>query len=298
MNSNDEITNENLDKFGNDIIQAAELLQVATLSLRSLYVVNSSSVDSFVMLRQKITNEAKIYSKEVLPTSNELIRAIRNSFEIYDVFTSEEFSLYFNYIFREVKRGSGMCDLTLKLYSCILAEFKNNEDEIIKVLNQLKLKTKEYEQKKKELMKSVDVKFSWAVGLTLIPVINVIACPILYVNGSKNIANAIAESEEELLTVAAAEAIKGPLIISITNLVSTFNDITKFYKVLIDKLASIEDDDNLKITHYNMMKDKCQVIIKACKYYDLKIPDANANLQAIPDDYDKNYVEKWLSDKL
>ena len=146
-------------------------------------------------------------------------------------------------------------------------------------------------------MNSADVKLRWAIVLALIPVVNVIAGPIIYMNGRKSVINAIAESEEELLTVAAAEAIKGPLIMSITTLISSFNNIAKFFIILTDELNNIDNDDELKKAHYNIMKNKCLKIIDACNYYFSQIPAAMANLQAIPDDYDKNYVEEWLLEK-
>ena len=151
MSTNDKVTDESLDEFGNDIIKATEMLQVATLSLRSLYVVNSSSVNSFVKLRQKITNEAKVYSKNVLPTSNDLIRTISRFCSLYNYVELNDFRKYFKAFVQEVKKGAEKCDLTLKLNKYILVEFKNSEDEVVKVLEQLESKTKEYEQKKKNL---------------------------------------------------------------------------------------------------------------------------------------------------
>jgi hypothetical protein len=291
-----KITNENLDKFGKEIVEASEMLQVATLSLRSLYVFNSSSVDSFVRLRQKITNNAKIYSEKILPISNDLIRIIRSFFDFYYYSNVNVFKKYHKLFSDEVNRGAEACNLTLELNKQILVEFKNNEDEVIEVLEQLKSKAKEFEQKKKKLTKSADTKLNWAIGLALIPVVNVIASPILYVNGSKSIENAIAESEEELLTVAAAEAIRGPLITSITNLVSIFNNIARFFIVLTDELTNIDDDDS-RTMHFDMMKNKSKIIIDACKHYFNNIPAIMANLQAIPNDYDENYVKEWLSDR-
>jgi len=298
------VTDKSLDEFGNDIIKAAEMLQVATLSLRSLYSVNSSSVDSFVKLRQKINNEAKVYSKNILPISNELVRSISIFCDYYNYFDLDEFGSYIHSFVREIKKGAEKCELTLKLNKLILMEFKNNEDEVEKVLKQLESKTKDYERKKKELMNSANVKLKWAIGLALIPVINVIVGPIVYMDSRKSIINAIAESEEELLTVAAAEAIKGPLITSITTLISTFNNIAGFFNVLIIELTTICEslnrihDDNEKEllydVHYKTMKNKCMKIKEACSYYFSKTPDSMANLMAIPDDYDKNYVEEWL----
>ena len=294
-----KVTDENLVKFSDEIINATEMLQLATLSLRTLYVAKSSSVNSFVKLRKEITNEAKIYSKKVLPVSNELIRAVQHFCNLYDCFSFFEFKFYVNYFLREAKEDAEMCKLTLRLNKNILEEFKNRENEVIEVLGQLELKTEEYEQKKEQLLRSADVKHKWAIGLALVPGVNIIASPILYVKGNKNIKNSIAESEEGILTVAAADTIRGPLITSLTSLVSTFDFISKFFIALIDELNELAtiNDDYSKEVHYNRMKIKGPIIVNACRTYISNIPDAVTNLRSIPDDYDKNYVQKWLSEK-
>lgn len=296
-----KVTDESLEKFRSEIVKAAENLQVATLSLRSLYVVNSSSVESFVKLRQKITNEAKVYSTTVLPTSNDLIRTIRSFFDDYRYVNIYKYNFkdYLNYFTREANDVVDVCKLTLELNKSILVEFKKSEDEVIRVLDQLESETKVYEQKKKELIKSSNVRLKWAIGLALVPVVNVIAGPILYIKSNKDLVSAIAESEEKLLTVAAAEAIKGPLIMSITNLVSAFNYISGLFIALADELTKLGDDklgdDELIAMHYKIVENKRAVIVEACDTYFSKVPDAETNLQAIPDDYDKNYVEEWRS---
>ena len=291
-----KVTDESLEKFRSEIVKAAENLQVATLSLRSLYVVNSSSVESFVKLRQKITNEAKVYSTTVLPVSNDLIRTIRSFFDDYRYVNINKYNFkdYLNYFTREANDVVDVCKLTLELNKSILVEFKKSEDEVIRVLDQLEPETKIYEQKKKELIKSSDVRLKWAIGLALVPVVNVIAGPILYIKSNKDIISATAESEEKLLTVAAAEAIKGPLIMSITNLVSAFNYISGLFIALADELTKLEDDESIAM-HYKIVENKRAVIVEACDTFFSKVPDAETNLQAIPDDYDKNYVEEWRS---
>jgi len=144
-----KVTDESLDKFNDEIIKAAEMLQVATLSLRGLYIVNSPSVDSFVKLRKKITNDAKIYSEKVLPISSDLIRSIQNFCNLYDCVSIDYFKYYLGYFVNEADEGRKMCKVTLKHYERILMEFKNRENEVVEVLKQLELKTKEYDQKKK-----------------------------------------------------------------------------------------------------------------------------------------------------
>ncbi|SRR6266540_3016381 len=110
MSHNDKITDESFLKFGSEIVNAAKMLQIATLNLRSLYVINFSFVDSFVKLCQKITNNTKVYSKKVLLTSNDLIQTIRRFHDFYRYNNLDTFKKYFNVFAKEAKKDVKKCN--------------------------------------------------------------------------------------------------------------------------------------------------------------------------------------------
>jgi hypothetical protein len=55
------------------------------------------------------------------------------------------------------------------------------------------------------------------------------------------------------------------------------------------KITVIVNNDNSK-ENYNKIRNNTSIINMACRTYLSKIPDVETNLEAIQDDYDKNYV--------
>ncbi|CAG8503958.1 2726_t:CDS:2 [Gigaspora margarita] len=108
------------------------------------------------------------------------------------------------------------------------------------------------------------------------------------------------EKEEELkLAVATAKVIKDTLSTSLEKFIDALVYIAGFFAILESKLTLLANslDDKPKKSHYFKCKDKASYIISSCHHYIAAIPNCVTDLRAIPDEYDKNYVQQWLSEK-
>ncbi|RHZ81630.1 hypothetical protein Glove_117g118 [Diversispora epigaea] len=257
-----KVTEESLDDVRKNIEEASDMLQIACSALRSCFTVNSSSVKSFVELRTEVTNEARF--KEYLP-------------ELAD----------------ESNKNVEICNYTLELHKAILVDFKKKEENVTSVLNQLGLEANEFEESKNALLKSAKIKYCFAIGLFWLPY-----APRLFISDArKDTTKAIAASEEKLLAVAAIDAIKNSLSISIANFVKSISKIAGFFKVLTSELTMLAEDhqDAPKKMHYQRIRKKALPIVNYCRRYLSEIPESEAELLAIPENFDKNYVQEWLS---
>ncbi|CAG8489131.1 12494_t:CDS:2 [Acaulospora colombiana] len=292
-----EQTDKIFDHVAEEIKNAGEMLNLASLSLRACFIDNASSVKSFVDLRSEVTNEARVYSHKILPFANAVVLQIRKFCENYLLFSFDEFKEYIADLADEAKDNVDVCKFTCELHKAILVEFKKKEDKAKIVLKQLELEVNEFEKRKKEFLKASGTKYAWAVCLILVPVVNLIATPLLISGGDKDVVRAVAASEEKLLTVAAIEAIRDPLSYSIENFVKSITKIAGFFQLLTDELTMLAQDhqEKPKKMHYERVKRKASPIIEACRLYSLRAPDSETNLQAIPENFDKNYVQEWLS---
>ncbi|RIA96559.1 hypothetical protein C1645_754584 [Glomus cerebriforme] len=292
-----EVTDGDLDDIIKQVKNAGEMLQLASLSLRACFIDNSSSVKSFVEIRSEVTNEARVYGYKILPFAHDVVRTIQNFCENYQDFTFEEFKEYITDLADEANENAKLCKYTLELHKSILTEFKKKEDKAKTVLKQLKLEAEEFEKRKEALLNSANQKYAWAIGLSLVPGVNLIATPILLCEGNKDIAKSIAASEEKLLAVAAIDAIRDPLCNSIDNFVKSLSKISGFFQLLTDELIFLAQNhkENPKKMHYNRIKKKSLHIVEACRQYSFRIPDSETNLRAIPETFDNNYVQEWLS---
>ncbi|CAI2168944.1 16092_t:CDS:1 [Funneliformis geosporum] len=293
------VTESELVKFSEDLRNAANNLKIACMSLRSCYVTNASSVQEFVALRRKITNHATVYSRVILPSANVVVQNIQDFVETYTALSYDDFKECIEDLANGAHRNQDMASYTKLLHQEILANFKNEENNVNIVLKKLEKDTEWYKARAKQLRELSNVKTSWAIGLSLIPGVNFIASPILWYSGKEDLVEAIASEEESKLAVAATFIIRDVLQTSLLNFAQALADISGFFNILQNELSILarNSDDGVTKLHYYKCRNKVPAIVAACHFYMKSIPDCQTDLMTIPNDIDKNYVQQWLLEK-
>ncbi|CAG8583139.1 41947_t:CDS:2 [Gigaspora margarita] len=286
-------------KIEDSINEAKTMMTIASLSLRSCYVNNASSIPSFIELRRSVTNDAKVYCKKVMPFSRQVIKNMKQFLENYNTFTFEKFKKYLPDLAEEAKHNVEVCRYTLELHKSLLTDLKTTRDKAVRVIGELILESQLLEQKKENFKRKHDIAAAFAIGLAIIPYVNLIAAPILGFVAHNFKQDEIAAKEESMLAVAAADCIQGPLIESVEKFISAITNVAGFLENLAGDLTMLSDDhrDNPKRMHYDRVKAKASDIAIACHLFMSSIPDYETNLRAIPDENSQNYVQVWLSKK-
>ncbi|CAB4395499.1 unnamed protein product [Rhizophagus irregularis] len=86
-----KLTENSDNELSSNVMKALIMLEIASLSFRSAYIRADSSLWSFVNLRSSVTNEAKVYSIQILPITTTLIRHLQEFSETYDALSFDEF---------------------------------------------------------------------------------------------------------------------------------------------------------------------------------------------------------------
>lgn len=283
-----------------DIINAATSLIIASCTLRSCYCEEDSSNEDFRRLRSQVTNYAKVYEKKILPFANIVVRRIEDFCDNYRVLSFEEFIEDLPNLAEEANNYVNVCKYTLELHEAILTDFKIAKDSATKIIKQMDLETQWLEWRQQSLVDASEKNFGWAGILFFVPGVNLIATPILIAKGIKKDEEAIAAAEEVSLVYKAVQVIESSLVPSIDEFIKSLAAICGFFNILANELTILAENhhqENTRRTHYKKIKAKADEIVKACRYYMSQIPDCETNLRAIPDKYDKNYVQEWLSRK-
>ncbi|RHZ81462.1 hypothetical protein Glove_120g141 [Diversispora epigaea] len=297
-----EVTVKELTEVSSNVLKASKMLEYASQSLRSAYINTDVHVDSFVKLRRSVTNEAKVYGNKILPIATALIQRLQEFSEDYDVISFDEFQEYLDELTKEAEENFKFSTYVLELHKAILTEFKKLDGQAKIVLNELELEAKYYEEKVNKFRREAKVKDNLAIGLIWIPLVNLIAIPILNNEREDIIAQSIAAEKQREFAVAATKAIEGPLIRSIGEFISAIGGITSFFEILHQELKSFSGrHEKFKRSeskrHFSAIKKKVKELIFACRFFMSKIPEFETNLLAIPNDHDQNYVQEWLSKK-
>ena len=184
----------------------------------------------------------------------------------------------------------------------LLTDFKRKEDDCKKVYETLELEKKNYDAKVSELQQSIETKRKWATGLVFIPVVGTIAAGVLTAINDTQLEEVTALQKESELIVAAATLIQDQITKALENFVAAMEKIAGFFNLLeseIRTFADRADEAAQQATklHYLKLKNRAKDIVQHCNYYIQFIPASVTNLEAIPTQYDKNYVQKWLESK-
>ena len=154
---------------------------------------------------------------------------------------------------------------------------------------------KEYEAKIAELRRTADTKMGWAIGLAFVPLVGAIASPILASSADSDIAQSIAERDQQRIMLAAAKAVSDVLIPALKNFIQGLEIIGGFFNIMQKELQSFDRMADKKKLHYKVLKAKSSEIKMGCRAFHGILPSVRSDFQAIPTEgTDFNYVDAWL----
>ncbi|PKC09799.1 hypothetical protein RhiirA5_415199 [Rhizophagus irregularis] len=238
-----KLTENSDNELSSNVMKALIMLEIASLSLRSAYIRADSSLWSFVNLRSSVTNEAKVYSIQILPIATTLIRHLQEFSETYDAISFDEFKEDVHVLAKKAEENYKLSKYVSELHKAVYAEFKKLEDQANIVLNDLQMETRRYEA---ELRPP----------------------PIIASEQKAIIAQEIAINEEKKLAVAGAKAIKVTLVESINefiNAIGILGVVTQFFEILHQELLTFSNkyekfkEDQAKI-HFILIKKKAATL--------------------------------------
>ncbi|CAB4487358.1 unnamed protein product [Rhizophagus irregularis] len=277
-----KLTENSDNELSSNVMKALIMLEIASLSLRSAYIRADSSLWSFVNLRSSVTNEAKVYSIQILPIATTLIRHLQEFSETYDAISFDEFKEDVHVLAKKAEENYKLSKYVSELHKAVYAEFKKLEDQANIVLNDLQMETRRYEA---ELRRKAMEKDELALVLAFIPIVN--SSPIIASEQKAIIAQEIAINEEKKLAVAGAKAIKVTLVESINEFINAIGVVTQFFEILHQELLTFSNkyekfkEDQAKI-HFILIKKKAATLVSACRFFMNRIPE----FMAIPDNHD------------
>ena len=159
-------------------------IRLFSLAMRSLYAQNavgsnSTTAQKFRKLRDNSRNDAVVYLKGVLPPSTKFVASISEYFEYHESLDFEEWCEMLSDILQETIAFRQMAEALIKMHENILIPLKKRQNEADVVLLEFRHLQHDFKERKKKLEERAATKRAWAIALAFIPVINLIATPLL-----------------------------------------------------------------------------------------------------------------------
>jgi len=175
-----------------------------------------------------------------------------------------------------------------------LEERQDQAGLIVTEMRQLK---ENFERKKKKLEDTASTKRDFAFILLFVPVVNLIAFPLLEASAESDLKEANANGAQAAIQEAAVTKLSNTLIPALQAFVNAIAEASGFFSVMEEKLSKFEErsemakktlrngreegENHKKRLHYLMMKNKARDIKSKCQNFSAVLPIVRNDLSAL-----------------
>ena len=301
----DELSQEAVNKLRKHLEEMPENMRLFSLCFRALYTDEAAdghndAAAKFRKIRDDTRQDAMVYLKCILPVTTSFIRSVKKYFENYEALSYEEWLNTLPDILEDTKEHKDFTQSLLDMYRKIMVPFKKREDDAKRLMREFEDLQSKYKKLCAEYEATANKKKKWANALLFVPVVNLIAYPLLGKSARKNNAKALASKTDAEFHQNAARAVAETLNPALSSFIDGLKNLAGFFQVLEQELKSFEkqaERDERKMLHYKVMCYSAKDIKSLCHAFYQVLPDVETDFEALPiEDTDQNYVEKWLEE--
>ncbi|XP_063710646.1 uncharacterized protein LOC134839133 [Symsagittifera roscoffensis] len=307
-----------LEKLRDALLDAPVDLALFSGSLRRLFnEVNVTGQDdatrTFLEVRDSTRQQSIVYSKEILPKTEEAIKMISSYMDSYSDLDFDEWAECLNDTLEELKEAKDVCEVLRHMHNEIIIGMKKNEDKAVVGIEKLEEMKNQYARQRQDLIKEAreskekaqSTRFWGAVfgGVTL--GISAAICEGVAsghdLESDRKTAEAVAKLQNAEIASKAVMLTSTELIPAIGNFIKSLEVCVSFInlsKTKVEKMISA-GNHGAKQKYYKMMKNRAKEISELCEMFVSVTDRMRNNLAAIPENPDdKNYVDQWLERQL
>ena len=301
-----EKTMENKVKELDDSIRdMPDAMRTFSLTMRSLYAdkavgTNDELAKRFRNLRDETRNDALVYLKGILPISTKFVSCISEYFEYYEALDFEEWCDMIAEILEETTSNRQLCETLLQMHEDIMVPLKKRRDSAKIMINEFKELTETYQRQSKDLKEKAICKREWAHSLLYVPVVNLVAYPLLHASANIDLVESIAKNKQADIAEAASITVAEALIPALEEFMTGLRKAASFFSVMEQELRKFESKaekakSEPKNLYYKVMRKQAEGMKSTCQVFYAVLPDVRTDFLAIPTEgTDQNYVDKWL----
>ena len=296
----------------NNLSESLEILpqsmNVFATMLEALYkngVFTDSNWQEMTRVRDNIRDKAIVYSKVILPKANKFVSNFELYFENYTELSFEEWEKSLDDIINETKEHEIEGKTIVDFHKKLLTDLRKDKDELLlmeKAKAELGLK---YLNEAKKLQEKAKTKRKWAVGLSFVPLINVLVLPVIVGLDVSSISDMVKcrantkASIDELSCLLLIDTIMIPALDSfiegMESSLGVLNVIRQSLEQMIqygEKAGAAQNKKRL----YKIMNGKAKKLITDCRNFYAAFPIIESYFDSIPvNGADNSYITSWMN---
>ena len=275
----------------NSLPQLYENLRMFSSSMRSLYAEkcvpgDSAQIAQFRELRDDTRCDAIAYWNELMPLTTDSIQWIADFFKYYEELDFKRWKASLGIIILKAEGCKQACLTLVRRHEAELVPLKQRQDKAKVMVQELENLEKEYQKEVARLEADAAESRGWAIGLSWIPIVNVIATPLLLADASSVSKKAAAAREDCKVILYTTGVTSHTLIPALGHFIDGLSVVAGFFEVILQELTSFKEkgakaNDYPKMLHYSMMKKKAVEIKGCCQGFYAVLPGVHADFTAI-----------------
>ena len=202
-------------------------------NLRSLFADlqvtgQDESTRTFLEVRDSVRKNGVVYSKAVLPLTEDVIRSIGVFADYFTDLEFEEWSDCLDDIVADIEKAHGVCEMLKDMHNTMIVDLKKNEDKATVGVLEIEKMTLKFEEEERKLRnKAAAILTTATIVGGLAPAVAPLSLGLAAVAMKENITVAVAMKENKTIALKAVELTSGTLIPAIQNFIGGLEIITE-----------------------------------------------------------------------
>lgn len=264
-------------------------------SMKKRFVDQALSSDpescaKYQKLRNDTKNDALVYINAVVPIIEEVVSEIENVITHFMYLNDKELQREVNGMLDELHNCRQLCEMAKTMNEDTMVTLKQREDKAKEVEKEIRELQVECERKQFEFEKSAEFKRKLAIGFSLVPGINLIVAPALFIASNSDKKDALVQGSEAQAKGAAATAVLETLIPALTAFIEGLGAVAGFFAEMENEIKKCHNEGEKWMRrslgpHSDLMKRNATNVLMKCKEFRYVLPSVKTDFRAIcPDD--------------
>lgn len=252
-------------------------IQTFSISLKNLYSYDNDESFKVNNLRDKTREDAMVCLKDILPISTTFVSSVSDYFDFYETLEYRQWRQLIPDILEKARGYRELSEKIRQKYEESFVRLKARQDKVRKIQAEMTDLKEDYEKRRRELRKTAGTKRTWAIGLGFVPIVNLVAAPVLLSSARNDDDEAGWNGTQEDKMERAAIKIGLTLIPALEAFTIDLVKATEFFSTMELKMSKFQvyaakSMEKQTFLNYKVMKTEAQDIKSLCQAFKLVLP--------------------------
>lgn len=262
------------------IIEMTQSIQTFSNSMKNLYSQDNDQPFKVKKLRDETREDAMVCLKDILPLSTAFVSSVSDYFDYYETLEYKQWRQLIPDILEKARGYRQLSEKIRQKHEEFLVRLKARQDKAREIQAEMKDLKEDYKKRKRELKNKASTKRDWAIALAFVPIVNLVATPVLLSSAGKDDEEAWWNGTQENGMEIAAIKIDLTLIPALETFINGFAKASGFFSVTEQEMIKFQGKaeksiEERKFHHYKLMKTEAQEIKSLCQAFEKILPQVS-----------------------